>query len=174
MSGRFYHQSNIRRFARHLYYEARGVSPVFSRAALKRIEVAVAASELTHTAEVRIAVEASLTLRELVAGKSPRVRAIEAFSLLRVWDTQQNNGVLIYINVADRAVEIVADRGIASALPDRYWKSLCSEMTKGFKQDRFEESLLHCVLELSQELNRLFPAAGAVNPNELPNAPVVL
>jgi uncharacterized membrane protein len=174
MSGRYYHQSSIRRFARHLYYEARGVAPVFGRAALKRIEVAVATSELTHTAEVRVAVEASLTLRELIAGKNPRARAIEAFSLLRVWDTQQNNGVLIYINVADRAVEIVADRGLSSALPDRYWKSLCSEMTKGFKQDRFEESLLQCVRELSQELSRLFPVSGAINPNELPNAPAVL
>jgi uncharacterized membrane protein len=174
MSERFYHQSVVRRFVRHLYYEARGVAPVFSREALKRIEVAIANSELTHTAEVRVAVEASLTLRELFHKKTPRGRALEAFSLLKVWDTAQNNGVLIYINVADRAVEIIADRGFEYRLSDKYWQRLCSEMITGFQKDVFEHSIIHCVQVLSKDLAAHFPNQGKSNPNELPNEPVVL
>jgi uncharacterized membrane protein len=177
MSKRFYHQSILRRFARHLYYEARGVAPVFSAIALKRIEQAVTASELTHTAEIRIAVEASLTLRELCHGKSPRARALEAFSLLKVWDTEENNGVLIYINVADRAVEIVADRGIHRVTPETYWHTLCAAMIQGFQRDAFEPSVIECVNHLSTEFAKHFPAnelSKQANLDELPNAPAVL
>jgi uncharacterized membrane protein len=174
MSERFYHQSVVRRFVRHLYYEARGVGPVFSRDALKRIEIAIANSELSHTAEVRVAVEASLTLRELFYKKTPRSRALEAFSLLKVWDTAQNNGVLIYINVADRAVEIIADRGFEHRLSQKYWQRLCSEMVAGFQKDVFEHSIIHCVQALSKDLAAHFPSRGESNPNELPNEPVIL
>jgi uncharacterized membrane protein len=174
MTQRYYHQSTVRRFARHLYYEARGVGPVFSAGSLKRIGQAVAASELSHTAEVRIAVEASLTIRELVYGKSPRTRAIEAFSMLKVWDTEQNNGVLIYINVADRAVEIIADRGVSRVTPKTYWQTLCAEMVQGFRKDAFEASVIQCVSHLSVELAKQFPSSGISNPDELPNTPAIL
>jgi uncharacterized membrane protein len=173
MSQRFY-QSVFRRFARHLYYEVRGVSAIFSREALKRIEAAISTSELTHTAEIRVAVEASLTLHELFNKKTPRHRALEAFSLLKVWDTAQNNGVLIYINVADRAVEIIADRGFQERLSDIYWQQLCSQMVTGFQQDLFEQSVLQCVQKLSKDIAAHFPSDGKANPNELPNTPVVL
>ncbi len=173
MSQRFY-QSVLRRFARHLYYEARGVSAIFSRESLKRIEVAISASELNHTAEIRVAVEASLGLRELFNKKTPRHRALEAFSLLKVWDTAQNNGVLIYINVADRAVEIIADRGFEQRLNDVYWQQLCSKMVMGFQQDLFEQSVVQCVQKLSSDIARHFPSNGQSNPDELPNSPVVL
>jgi hypothetical protein len=173
MSLRFY-QSALRRFARHLYYEARGVSPVFSREALQRIEAAVVNSEVTHTAEVRIAIEASLTLHELFYRKTPRARALEAFSLLKVWDTEQNNGVLIYINVADRAVEIVTDRGFPQLMANTYWQGLCSEMVAGFQQNLFEQAVVKCVQHLSKDLTDHFPSNGKANENELPNAPVVL
>jgi uncharacterized membrane protein len=173
MSQRFY-QSMLRRFARHLYYEVRGVSAIFNRESLKRVEVAVSNSETSHTAEVRVAVEASLTLRELFTKKTPRHRALEAFSILKVWDTEQNNGVLIYINVADRAVEIIADRGFEGHLTHVYWQQLCAQMLSGFQQDLFEQSLVQCVQKLSKDLETHFPSNGQVNPNELPNAPVVL
>jgi uncharacterized membrane protein len=173
MSQRFY-QSVLRRFARHLYYEVRGVSALFNRDALTRIEAAVSNSERTHTAEVRVAVEASLTLRELFDKKTPRDRALEAFSLLKVWDTEQNNGVLIYINVADRAVEIIADRGFEAHLANTYWQQLCSQMVLGFQQDLFEESIVQCVQQLSKDFAAHFPSHGLTNPNELPNLPVVL
>jgi uncharacterized membrane protein YgcG len=173
MSQRFY-QSKLRRFARHLYYEVRGVSAIFSRESLKRIEVAVSNSEITHTAEVRVAVEASLTLRELFYKKTPRDRALEAFSLLKVWDTAQNNGVLIYINVADRAVEIIADRGFEGRLTHHYWQQLCAQMVLGFQQDLFEQSVVQCVQQLSKDFAVHFPSDGQGNPNELSNSPVVL
>jgi uncharacterized membrane protein len=173
MSQRFY-QSVLRRFARHLFYEVRGVSSIFSRESLKRIEAVVSNSERSHTAEVRVAVEASLTLRELFAKKTPRHRALEAFSLLKVWDTAQNNGVLIYINVADRAVEIIADRGFEGLLSHSYWQQLCAQMVAGFQKDLFEQSLVQCVQKLSKDFAIHFPSDGQANPNELPNTPVVL
>jgi uncharacterized membrane protein len=168
MSQRFY-QSVLRRYARHLYYEVRGVSAIFSRESLTRIEAAVSNSEITHTAEVRVAVEASLTLRELFSKKSPRDRA-----LLKVWDTAQNNGVLIYINVADRAVEVIADRGFDGRLTPMYWQQLCAQMVLGFQQDLFEQSVVQCVQQLSKDFAVHFPINGQANPNELPNPPVLL
>jgi uncharacterized membrane protein len=173
MSQRFY-QSTLRRFIRHLYFEARGVSAIFGRESLKRIEVSIANSEVMHTAELRVAIEASLTLRELFSKKTPRQRALEAFSLLKVWDTEQNNGVLIYINVADRAVEIIADRGFEKRLADDYWQRICAQMVLGFQQDLFEQSLVQCVQKLSKDIAAHFPSEGRANPNELPNIPVVL
>jgi uncharacterized membrane protein YgcG len=173
MNQRFY-QSPLRRFTRHLYYEVRGVSAIFSRESLTRIEAAVSTSELTHTAEVRVAIEASLTLHELFSKKTPRDRALEAFSLLKIWDTAQNNGVLIYINVADRAVEIIADRGFEGHFTHSYWQQLCSQMVLGFQQDMFEQSVVQCVQTLGKDIAARFPSDGKANPNELSNAPVVL
>ncbi len=103
---------NVKRILRHLLVTDGQVSRTFSRGTLSNIEAAIKASEAEHVGEIRFAVEGGLDGAPLFKGQSARDRAIELFSQLRVWDTQQNTGVLIYLLLADRAVEIVADRGI--------------------------------------------------------------
>ena len=103
---------------------------------LTQIEQRVAASERSHAGEVRFAVEHALELGDLLAGVTPRERALEVFGLLRVWDTEHNNGVLIYVLHAEHAVEIVADRGLARCVPQQDWDELCRRVETEFR-DRY-------------------------------------
>lgn len=143
------------------------------RPALKRIEAAISRSESAHSGELRFAVEAGLDFLPLVKGITPRQRAREVFARLGVWDTEHNSGVLIYLQLVDRDIEIVADRGISAQVEQAAWDAICRRMEAAFRAGRFEQGVLDGVGEISALLVRHFPARGA-NPDELANRPVVL
>ncbi len=146
----------------------------FTPGVLKKIEQAVKASEQVHDGELRFAVEASLPLHYLVSKRrKARDRAEDLFSLLKVWDTERNSGVLIYVQLVDRRIEIVADRGIAAKVAQAEWNAVCREMEKAFRAGRYAEGTLQAVERTTSLLAKHFPAR-ADNPNELPDKPVVL
>ena len=164
---------NIQRIARHLLVTDGQVSRTLGRSALNRIEAAIKASEAEHVGEIRFAVEGGLDGTPLFKGQSARERAIELFSQLRVWDTQHNTGVLIYLLLADRAVEIVADRGIHAKVDSHEWSKVCREMEAAFGQSNFEGGVMSGVQAVTRHLKQHFPSDGR-DRNELPDKPVVL
>ena len=164
---------NIKRIVRHLFATEGQVGRAFPRIVLKAIEKAIAASEGEHAGEIRFAVDAALDGRPLFKGQSSRDRALDVFSQLRVWDTQHNTGLLIYLLLADRTVEIVADRGIHDKVGTQEWEKICKSMETAFKQSNFEGGVIAGVQSVTQHLKAHFP----VNPhdrNELPDKPVIL
>ncbi len=167
----------IIRFFKHLISAALPVSwqvrKHFSDSALNRIEKAIKASEKTHAGEIRFVVEACLHPIEILRKKTPKSRALELFGRFNIWDTEQNNGVLIYLLLADRDVEIVADRGIHQYVGNEGWDAICHTMEIEFRQGNFEAGVLQGLSEISQLLQKHYPADADDN-NELPNAPIVL
>lgn len=164
---------NIKRIVKHLLVTRGQVKRAFSRSTLNTIEKAIKASETAHVGEIRFAVEGALDGMPLFTGQSARERAVEVFSQLRVWDTQHNNGLLIYLLLADRAVEIVADRGINVKVSSQEWNKICHQMEKAFKQSNYEGGMVSGVQAVTQHLVEHFPADGR-NRDELPDKPVVL
>jgi hypothetical protein len=165
--------NSLVRALKHLLAGRWQVARHFPKASLLAIEEAIRRSETTHMGELRFAVEAGLDWHELLHGVTPRQRAIEVFSQLRVWDTEHNSGVLIYLLLADRRVEIVADRGIHARVGDAGWGAICREMEAEFGAGRFEQGVLLGLERISALLRQHFPALTD-NPDELPDAPVVL
>lgn len=145
----------------------------FTPAVLDRIEAAIKASEATHRAELRFVAEGDLDLLPLLRGQTPRDRALEAFSDLRVWDTAENNGVLIYVQCVDHAIEIVADRGIAARVPQAEWDAVCRRMEAAFREGRHQAGAVAGIEAITALLARHFPP-GPANPDELPDRPVLL
>jgi uncharacterized membrane protein len=139
---------------------------------LGAIEQAIGESEKRHSGELRFVVEGPLPAAVL-SGKGCRQRAIELFSQLRVWDTEANSGVLIYVQLVDRKVEIVADRGIHAQVGQAFWEGVCGRLQSEFGAGRFEAGALAAIGEITEALARHFPP-GAHNLNELPDKPVVL
>ena len=165
----------IARWFRHALSTPLAVRRAFPAAALARIEQAIAAAEEGHSGEIRFAVEAALPWSYLRRGAPARERALMVFAKLRVWDTELNNGVLIYVELADRSIEIVADRGIARHVPDSAWQDLAVKMRERFRAGAFEEGVTLAVEAVAQRLRQHFPLAeGARNPDELSNRPAVL
>ena len=141
---------------------------------VQRLMERVAASEQRHTGEIRIYVESSLPSSYLWRGTDTRERAVMMFSKLRVWDTAQNNGVLIYLMLAEHAIELVADRGIDAHVPAQHWQMVVTRMADAFRSNRYEDGLTQALEEVSAVLVEHFPARDtAENPNELPDAPVL-
>jgi uncharacterized membrane protein len=138
-----------------------------------RIQKAIRESEKQHGAELRFAVEAGLPFHFLLKNRSARARAEEVFAQLGVWDTEHNNGVLIYVQRVDRRIEIVADRGIAGKVNEVEWSALCRAMEKSFKDGRFTEGALEAIEGCTRLLARHFPSRGE-HRNELPDRPVFL
>ena len=163
----------IKRILRHLATPHWTVRRVFPKALLERIGQAVTASEKTHGGELRFAVEGGLELGALMRGQSPRSRALELFSRLRVWDTEQNCGVLIYVQLVDRKLEIVADRGVSALVPTEEWRAICVRMERAFGRGQFEAGSLAALEEVTRLLQAHFPVRGS-RPNELPDQPLVL
>lgn len=164
----------LRRMLRHRWVDDGDLRRALPPSALVALERRVAASEQTHSGEIRIHVEAGLPWRYLWRDADARARAVAMFGKLRVWDTEQNNGVLIYLLLAENAIEVVADRGLMRAVPQSAWDDLVSRMGAAFHTGRFEEGLLQAVDEVSALLVQHFPLrAGESNPNELPDAPVI-
>src|SRR5258705_2587645 len=131
----------LRRFFRHLATDHGSVRRAFSESALKRIEAMIGDGEKRHRGQVRFAVEPSLPLARVLGGVTPRERAIEVFGLLRIWDTEENCGVLVYLLLADRDVEIVADRGIHRRAGSKAWNAACRKMKAAVRIGRFAEGL---------------------------------
>lgn len=161
------------RWLRHLACDDGKVRRAFDALALSRIEQAIAAGERTHRGQVRFAVEAALPLARVLAGVSPRERALEVFSLSRTWDTEENCGVLVYLLFADRDVEIVADRGIHARVADGTWQAICSSMEDAFSAGRFAEGVESGMAEIGRLLAQHFPRATPGG-NELPDSPLIL
>lgn len=164
---------NIKRLGKHLLGNRTRVRKAFPPQALKRIEDAIKASEARHAGQIRFVVEGALDGRPLLAGQSARERALDLFAHLRIWDTEHNSGVLIYLLLADRDVEIVADRGIDAKVGAERWHEVCSIMETAFRQGHFEQGVLSGIERITTELATHFPARG-VHRNELPDPPVVL
>ncbi len=164
---------NIKRIVKHLLMTDGQVRRTFGRSTLNKIEAAIKASEGEHVGEIRFAVEGGLDGAPLFKGQSARERAIELFSQLRVWDTEQNTGVLIYLLLADRAVEIVADRGIHAKVDSQEWSKACRQMEAAFRQSNFEGGVVSGVQAVTRHLKQHFPS-DRHDGNELSNKPVVL
>ena len=137
------------------------------------IEKAIKASEGMHRGEIRFVVEGALDTVPLLRGQAARERAIDVFSRLRIWDTERNNGVLIYLLLADRDVEIVADRGIDAKVGTEEWERICRKMEAAFRQADFEGGVVGGIQEVTRHLAEHFPPIGD-DRNELPDKPVVL
>lgn len=163
----------VMRLLRHLFTDRWAVRRAFSTAALRRIGETIADGERRHMGELEFAVEASLPLGVLLSGRSPKDRAIDWFGRLRVWDTEHNSGILIYVLLADRSVEIVADRGIHERVGDAGWQAIAADMQRAFAGRRYEEGAIAGLVAASELLARHFPAAGE-NLNELPDEPVII
>ena len=161
------------RFIRHLTAGRWQVARRFPKRSMQRIAEAIAQSEHGHLGELCFAVEAGLDWPDLFAGVSSHQRALEVFSRLRVWDTEHNSGVLIYLLLADRKVEIVADRGIHARVGSTGWQAICHGMERKFREGEFESGVLQGIAAISALLLQHFPAQGG-NHNELPDYPVTL
>lgn len=162
------------RWIRHLFLDHFSLARAFPRTTLAAIERAVAGQEKRHRGELRVVVEGGLPLQSLIAGRSSHERALELFTRLRVWDTEDNAGVLIYLLLADRRVEIVADRGIHARVGDTAWETICGAMQREFAAGRFEAGMLSGLAAVSDLLAQHFPSRPGENPNELPDAPAVV
>jgi uncharacterized membrane protein len=163
----------IRRIGRHLLEHRWRLRRIFPPASLARIEQAIKAGEATHSGQVRFVVESALDGAPLFRNQPARERALDIFSQLRIWDTAHNNGVLIYLLLADHDFEIVADRGIDANVGPEGWEKICLEMEADFRAGDFEGGVLKGIAAVSRELAAHFPRRGA-GPNELPDAPVVI
>ncbi|ACQ98120.1 TPM domain-containing protein [Burkholderia pseudomallei] len=164
---------DIARIARHLSMTRWRVAAAFPRRTLGKIERAIEASHEKHVGQLRFAVEGALHASMLLRGITARERAIDVFSELRVWDTEHNNGVLIYLLLADHDVEIVADRGIHARVDGDEWERVCRAMEAQFRRGRFEAGSIHGIEAVTALLARHYPSRRAPG-GAWPSTPVVL
>lgn len=164
---------SVRRIGRHLLHPRWQVRRIFPPAVLARIEQAIKAGEATHAGQVRFVVEGALDGAPLFKNQPARERALDLFAHLRIWDTAHNNGVLIYLLLADRDVEIVADRGIDAHVGRDGWETICRAMEAAFRRGEFERGVIDGIDAVSHALATHFPAQTG-DRNELPDRPVVL
>ena len=164
----------LTRLLRHRWADGR-LRRVLTPEVLQRLGQRVAASERRHTGQIRICAEGGLPLSYLWRGASARERAITQFGKLRVWDTEHNNGVLIYLLLAEHAIEIVADRGLAQRVPEATWHTLVQRLGQALRAGQYEDGLTEVLAGVSALLVAHFPASdNAPSSNELPDAPVLL
>ena len=165
-------RAKLQRLLSHRWIDDADLRRVLPASVLSSLEQQVAASEQRHSGEIRIHIEAGLPWRSVWGGATARERAVALFGTLRVWDTEHNNGVLIYLLLADNAIELVADRGLMRGVPQATWDALVARMGQAFQMGQFERGLGQAVDEVSALLAQHFPLApGQHNPNELPDAP---
>lgn len=164
---------NIARLFKHLltppWLAARRFGPTLAA----EIGAAVEVAEASQRGELRFVVEGPLPYAEVWRGRTARQRAADLFGRLGIWDTEENNGVLIYVQLVDRCVEILADRGIAARVPQGEWDAICCAMEASFKSGNYRDGALTAIHHASTLLARHFPASEG-NPNELPDRPLVL
>ncbi len=160
-----------RRLLRHLMLPPWRLRQALPAASLQAIEAAIAGSERHHRGQIRFAVDAVLDPWQLLRGLDARERALQVFGQLRVWDTDENNGVLIYMLLADHRVEIIADRGIATRVVSIRWEEICTAMGQAFRRGDFEYGALEAVAAVGALLEAHYPGSAD---NTLADAPVVL
>ena len=163
----------IARILKHLLEHRWSERRIFTPKVLERIEQAIKAGEATHSGQIRFVVEGALDGRPLFRNQPARERALDVFSQLRIWDTAHNNGVLIYLLLADRDIEIVADRGINGKVGTEGWEKICAVLENEFRAGLFEYGVIKGIQEVSVVLAQHFPKEGG-STNELPDTPVVL
>jgi uncharacterized membrane protein len=163
----------IGRIGRHLLQHRWRERRIFPPKVLAAIEQAIKAGEATHSGQIRFVVEGALDGVPLFRDQPARDRALDIFAQLRIWDTAHNNGVLIYLLLADRNVEIVADRGIDAKVGAKGWEKICADMETDFKAANFESGVIKGIEAVSRQLATYFPPHRAGR-NELPDAPVVI
>lgn len=168
----------VKRWFKHLFMPPWAWKRAFPPATLDAIEAAIRASETTHIGEIRFAIENTLAPGWVWRGMTGRARAIDVFSTLRVWDTEHNSGVLVYLLLADHDIEIVADRGIAARVERDAWEDVAHTMEAAFRRGEFERGALEGIRQIGALLAAHFPPGAAArsgdNPNELANRPVIL
>ena len=164
---------SLARISRHLVTTHWQLRRAFSPAVLAVIQSAIHESECQQSGQLRFAVENALHGRRLLHSQTPRQRALELFASLHMWDTEQRNGVLIYLLLADRAVEIVVDRGAHRQVPADVWHRICREMESEFRAGRFQEGVVHGINAVTEAMRGPFPGTGKPS-GELPDAPVVV
>jgi uncharacterized membrane protein len=166
-------QMRPHRLLRHVVTDHLSIRRAFPAPALAEIEAAISAGERIHRGQVCFAVEGGLPPLRVMRKLTPRERALEVFGLLRVWDTEENAGVLIYLLLADRVVEIVADRGIDRRVDAAAWQAICVRMEAAFADARYADAVVQGIADISALLARHFPREGSMV-NELPDRPVIL
>lgn len=165
---------NIVRILKHWFYLPWLVRKRFPAETMTSIHKTITESERSHLGEICFAVEGALPWLDALDGIAARERALQIFSQLHVWDTEFNNGILIYLLLADRDVEIVADRGIHARVGTEGWEAICRAMEHEFRQDHFEVGVLLGIERISSIMRKEYPLRKQHNPNELPDAPVVI
>jgi uncharacterized membrane protein len=163
----------LSRLLRHLRVTSFDGRRAFPPATLKAIEASIKEGEKAHRAEVRMIVESSLSLAAVWDGVSSRDRARELFAHYGIWDTEENCGVLVYVNLADHKVEIVADRGAGKAIAAHEWQAICRTMTEGFARGAYHDSSLAALQQVNALLRERYPDDGSLH-DQLSNRPVVL
>jgi len=161
------------RWFRHLFAADWLLWRRFPRRVLLAIEKTIGEQEKRHIGELRFVVEGCLPISRLVRGQRARARAVDLFGALRIWDTEHNSGVLIYLLLADRAVEILADRGVQACVGNKVWEGICAQMRSQFALGKFESGSVEGIRAISDLLAQHFRATGE-NQNELPDKPVIL
>lgn len=165
--------NTLSRLLRHLFTTTAAGRRIFPDASLQAIEDVITEGEKRHRAEVRMIVEPSLDLPAVWNGMSSRDRARELFAHHGVWDTEENCGVLVYVNLADHKVEIVADRGVGRVVPAAQWQAICRTMTQGFAQGNYHDSAIAALKDLNALLEQHYPDDGS-GKNQLSNRPIML
>ena len=161
----------LQRILKHRWFDYTDTARALDSAALARLRASVAASEERHSGEIRLCIEAGLPLSDLWRDTTPRQRAVTLFGTLGVWDTEHNNGVLIYLLLAEHAIEIVADRGLSRRVPQAHWDAVLGGMRGAFRDSRFEAGLAEAIAAVDAVLVQHFALApGEANPNELPDS----
>ncbi len=161
------------RLFRNLFTRRWDIHRLFPKKSMLLIEEFIKNSELEHRAEICFTVEASLPIWRVLRGVTARQRALEVFSQLRVWDTEDNSGVLLYLLLADRNIEIIADRGINKLVTDIEWKNISEKIKSSFQSGNFEQGVIDGLTEISLILQKYFPSEGKLK-NEIPDRPVIL
>ncbi|KAI3592651.1 hypothetical protein D9X30_2388 [Cupriavidus sp. U2] len=165
---------SLRRVLRHLATGPGTARKAFPDEARHQLQVAVHKGEQHHRGEVRVVIEASLPLALAWRGTSARERARALFGALEVWNTEDHTGVLLYINLADHAVELLADRGIDACVTSRQWQQICAQLAQGLASDLSVKPVLDAIAQIHALLTTHFPTHGGRNPNELDDRPIVL
>ena len=161
------------RLLKHRWLDERDAARIVDSVAMGRLQTRIAQSEQHHSGEIRLLIEAGLPLSYLRRGLQARDRAVTMFGKLRVWDTEHNNGVLIYLLLADHAIEIVADRGLSQCVPQGHWDEALASMREAFRAGHFEAGLMGAIERVDDALRAHFALApGQLNPNELPDRPL--
>ena len=164
---------SLARAWRHTLAALRPANRLLEVDAMDRIEAEVVRAETMHAGEIRVVIETTLTAGQLWQGLAPRARALQVFSALRIWDTVANNGVLIYLLLADRSVEIIADRAIAALVPEADWLALCRAIEQRCRDGDIAEACCQAVRGVAVVMARHFPCVGG-DGDELPNQPILL